>query len=130
MKNLPIFLLILSCCLILACNKNEDVNPESEENRVKIRIENNSTYKFESVTVTPIDVTHNYGDLAAGEISDYFGFEKAYPYGLVTVNIGTKTLTAQPIDFIGETLLNDGEYTWRISIQNFDDGFLDLELVP
>jgi len=129
MKTSLSFLPFILLLLLTACQSDDDATPNADAGSgdVKIRIENSTSYDFKSVNVIPIDEEHQYGDLDAGAISEYYGFEKAYRYGYVKLEIEGREFIAQPIDFIGETLLDDGEYTWEISVIDFANGYLSVQ---
>jgi len=100
----------------------------SSASEVLIRIENIGTEDFESVLVES-GVSHSYGDLAAGTKTDYKAFELAYRYAYIEVQIDTDTFILQPIDFVGETPLEPGNYTYQLETLGNGQKFGNLNLV-
>ena len=100
----------------------------SEAGGVEIRIANRSDVDFDRVDVTfPADEV-SYGAVAKGAASDYRRVKEAYRYALVVATAGGETYRFQPIDFVGETLLEPGRYTYALSTDP-NDNFLAIELV-
>lgn len=102
------FALILSCFLF-ACssNKTEDL---------QIRIGNISDYNFSNIKVNTSGTIVNFDDLNSGEKSEYNVFDLAYRYAFIQLDIDGQTYTLQPIDYVGETPLEKGYYTYEIDI--------------
>jgi hypothetical protein len=120
MKKILSMILFLSV-LIYACT-----TPSVEG--VHIRVKNASSVDYESVYINTSGGEHDYGPVEDGTISDYFEFERAYSYAQVIVNIDGETFVLQPIDYVGETPLDDGQYRYDIGVENFDNKILSIEL--
>ncbi|MBO0321233.1 hypothetical protein J0X14_02915 [Muricauda sp. CAU 1633] len=118
--------ILLLCVLVglVACS-DEDYGP------VYIRLSNVSDFDFENIVVSPYGEQENYGNLAAGEISGYKEFDRAYSYGFIELTIDGETYTIQPIDYVGETPLAQGNYTYQLDVPEFQGqyGTLSLTLV-
>ena len=95
---------------------------DSADDTVWIRVANASAVGFPSVVVNGED----FGAVEAGGASDYRAFGVAYRYGSVTVVAEGETYHIVPIDYVGETPLADGRYTYRLTLR---EGRLDQELV-
>jgi heat shock protein HslJ len=98
--------------------------PEAEK-PIMIRIHNNSDQNFDSVEVQFPTQSEQYGSLAADSSSDYHAISEAYRYAYVKVTIGGEEFVLQPIDYVGESLLDPGEYTYVLDLKRD----LSLELV-
>jgi len=122
MKNS--LLLIFALLMIVGCSKDE---PEAN-GKVWIRIQNVSEFDFTSVSVNTGGGENNYGDLDAHRFSVYKAFESAYRYAYVQVKIDGETFTIQPIDYVGETLLDPGYYTYKVNAVETGDQFTRLSL--
>ena len=93
-----------------------------------IRIENDSDWTYLDLRVNPYDEEMNYGDLGPGEVSDYKPFEIAYRYAQIQVRIDDAEYVLQPIDYVGETPLKNGKYTYIIGISDLNNPYgLTLE---
>jgi hypothetical protein len=96
--------------LLASCNS---LGPDSD--LVEVRVRNFSTVDFDSVLVRfPKDV-HRYGRVEAGQSSAYASVQEAYRYDFVEVWIGGEKYALQPIDFVGESLLRPGRYTYGLT---------------
>ncbi len=111
---LPIF---VGITLSLACEKETLSVGEGD---VLIRIENNSSYRFKDIFVRGIIGENNYGNLSAGRTSDYKAFTEIYRYAYIKLSINGREYILQPIDFVGETPLADGKYTYQISVADIN----------
>lgn len=85
----------------------------------EIRVRNDSTIDFKDVVVGG----KNYGDIKRGATTDYQTWEKAYRYSSVSLLADSKPLKVQPEDYVGESPLGDGHFTYVLTIQ---DGRLDI----
>jgi hypothetical protein len=85
----------------------------------EIRVRNDSTIDFRNVVVGG----KNYGDIKRGAVTDYQTWVKAYRYSLVSLLADSKPLKIQPEDYVGETQLGDGHFTYVLTIQ---EGRLDI----
>ncbi len=67
--------------------------------------------------------------LAPGVTSDYEGHEGAYRYGALDVTINGSVRHLQPIDYVGESPLQSGRYTYVIVVPQAGPLSIDLQLV-
>jgi hypothetical protein len=108
-------------------------NSEENESGIQIRIHNASPYYFENVIVnsgyTAKDI--HYENLISNKKSNYKTFDLAYRYAFVELQIEGKTYTIQPIDYVGETELVNGIYTYKITANSSLNQYqkLDLEFI-
>lgn len=117
MRNIVI--LIFSVFIFTACTDRDD-----EVSDVQIRIKNNSSINFERVVVG--DQDHVHLDVAPDSFSEYLGYETAYTYAFIEVNSGSATYLLQPIDFVGETPLDIGFYTYELDVTEAGDVLLNF----
>ena len=87
---------------------------------IEIRVANRSDRDFSQVTVTFPSDKVEYGPVARGAASEYRPVKKAYRYARLDVVAGGKTFDLQPIDYVGESLLQPGRYTYAVSIDASD----------
>ncbi|SNR42495.1 hypothetical protein SAMN04488009_1594 [Maribacter sedimenticola] len=113
-----ILILIFAICLFSNCSKDDS------NNDVNIRLSNVTDMDFENIIVN----TTNYGNLKSNQVSEYKNFNKAYRYAYVELNIGEETYIIQPIDYVGETPLTNGNYTYQLDLVSYNEGFLDLTI--
>lgn len=123
MKSL--FILFIALFFITSCA--EDPEPDG----VLIRVENNSGLDFKDVLVNSGSGDVAFGEIRAGKKSEYKKFETAYRYGFVSLLADGKELRIQPYDYVGETPLEIGYYTYKLGVNTSqsDNPNLTLELV-
>ena len=116
--------ILLLCVLmgLVACSDEKDYGP------VNIRLSNVSDFDFENIVVNPYSEQENYGELASGEISGYREFNKAYSYAFVELTIDGETYTIQPIDYVGETPLAQGNYTYQLDVTDSQGQYSTLTI--
>jgi len=109
---------IIFAALILfvfgSCSKNDDFNP------VKIRVYNASDFEFQDIEMDPSTGLISFGDIGPNQYSEYQDFEKAYRYAYISVVVNDSAYVVQPIDYVGETPLDKGNYTYRLNFTNDD----------
>lgn|GEM_PF-2162756 len=98
---------------------------------VETRIENASAVTIDRVVVYPGGrdslVATN---LAVGERTRYLAVERAYRLVTVEARIGADIVRQQVIDYVGETPLGSGRYTYRVRvIPRTGNPGLEVELV-
>ena len=114
MKRLLFFILLGMSMSFFSCEKNESME-------VEIRVRNASSSDFNNVIVQDKD----FGNIASGEVSDYQTFDSAYHYAFIELQISGETFTIQPIDFVGETELAPGQYTYELNTNDSWNGQYD-----
>jgi hypothetical protein len=100
---------------VLGCKKEK-----LEVDGVLIRIENASTKIFTSVHVNSGGGENNYSNILPGRTSNYLQYTTAYRYGYIKVIASGKEYVLQPFDYVGETPLEEGNYTYVIDIESED----------
>lgn len=83
---------------------------------VEIRIQNASSFPFQRVDVVFPEDQVSYGSIPANSTSDYRGVSRAYRYAYIEVEIAGEELRIQPIDYVGESLLDSGRYTYVLNV--------------
>ena len=115
-------LMITTIALLWGCEENDTGN-------VKISVSNASEFDFQNVHVNPGSEEMNFGAIDAGDFSDYKTFTKAYRYGFIQLEINGDTVSLQPVDYVGETPLKNGFYTYKLDVSGSPGQFsLSLEL--
>ncbi|AEM70973.1 hypothetical protein Murru_1934 [Allomuricauda ruestringensis DSM 13258] len=73
----------------------------------------------------------DYENLGSGELSAYQLVAKAYSYAFVELEIDGETYTIQPIDYVGESTLSSGYYTYQIDANDTTEQYdrLSISLV-
>lgn len=117
-----ILLFSLGCLLQTACKKEESPNV------VQIRIENTSNYRFDSVYVDTSGGENDYEMLNASEKTGYSTYTQAFRNAYVKVKIDGQELEWYPTDYVGETPLKPGKYTYMIGVNDLAAGRLSITL--
>ncbi len=115
--------IILLAFTILSCSTDDEKVSE-----VSIRVANESEYDFENVIVNSSSGTKDFENIDSQDSSPYQVFESAYRYAFVELLIDGETYTMQPIDYVGETPLEDGFYTYIINANDSQDQYGKLSL--
>ena len=118
-----IFYLIIIGLTLLGCSSSETKN----SNDLQIRISNVSEFNYENIKVSTTGEMVDFGNLNSNSQSEYKVFDSAYRYAFVEFQINGETFTLQPIDYVGETLLENGKYAYEINV-NIDTQRVILEL--
>ena len=112
---------LITSVFILSSCEQDDFGP------AQIRVMNSSDTDFAEVIVNIAGTDHNYSELNSGEVSDYITFEKAYRYAYIEVSTGDQDFVLQPVDYVGETPLSEGKYTYDLDL--LDGQSLTLTLI-
>ncbi|MET4106425.1 hypothetical protein [Hymenobacter sp. UYP22] len=123
MKQLTLLVCLFVVSLFqLSCKKEE------KDTKVQIRARNASSYQFEAVQVLMPSGQHAYGTVSAGQSSDYATYSEAFSYAAVKVKINGQDLEWIPTDYVGETPLQPGKYTYVVGVTDIANGRLSLRL--
>lgn len=117
-----ILILVVIAVALFGCS-NEDSNSE-----LRIRLSNGSKFNFQNITVNTSTGNVNFGNLSPGKNTTYKIFEIAYSYAFIELQIDGKTYTLQPIDYVGETPLEKGNYTYEITANDSQEKYGKLSL--
>lgn len=118
-----ILILIISITAFISCSKDDE-----NSSGLKIRLSNVSQFDFQNIKVNTSTGNVNYGNLKAGNKSDYKTFEMAYRYAFIELEINGKIYTLQPIDYVGESPLVDGNYAYQINANDSQNQYQKLSL--
>ena len=99
--------------------------PTEPPGGVNIRVANESSFPFSDVDVVFPQDSVDYGTVPAHGASEYRRVTQAYSYALIIVQVGGEELRLQPVDYVGETALTAGRYTYALNVTI--EGHLTLE---
>jgi len=122
-----ILLLLISIATLIGCS-NDDSNNTSE---INIRLSNVSPFDFQNIAVDTSTGITNFENISAQEKTAYKTFQTAYRYAFVQLEINGEIYILQPIDYVGETPLENGNYTYQIDANDTQEqyGRLSLTLI-
>lgn len=86
------------------------------EDEVEVRVRNGSNLLVNEASVFLPGQTLEYSNLEAGEDTPYIEVGKAYDYASAQVVVGQDTARIQVIDYVGETPLKGGRYTYILRV--------------
>ena len=112
-----IVVLIVLATILFSCKKDE-------AGCLLIRIENISDFKYNNILVNTGGGEKDYGKLASGKKSVYKSFESAYQYAYVEFEADGEIYKIQPFDYVGETPLANGKYTYQLYLNEFGESSL------
>ncbi len=115
---------LLISVFIFSCSQSDDVI----EKNVLIRVKNVSQFEFNNVLVNTSGTEQNFGNININQGSDYKSFDFAYRYAFIELKIDGNTYTLQPIDYVGETKLDNGKYTYEVNAANNGSQYSRLTL--
>ena len=96
---------------------------------VNIRLTNVSQYDFKNIIINTSTGNTSFEDIDSGQSTDYQVFDLAYRYAFVELEIDGETFTFQPIDYVGETPLENRLYTYQIDADNSQSQYGRISLV-
>lgn len=122
--------IIVAGIMILACSDDPiSGNDNLDPNATNIRLHNISDYDFENVEIHPWNEATQYGDIDSGDKTGYEPFERAFRYAYVRLFIGGIEFIIQPIDYVGETPLGPGTFTYELDVVDFENRSLSIAAV-
>ncbi|NND16460.1 MAG: hypothetical protein HKN89_09075 [Eudoraea sp.] len=116
-KFVSIFVLI--SIIGVGCTDRDD-----EVAEVNLRIKNVSSLIFDEVIVGEAVDPHL--NVTPDSYSEYFIYETAYTYAFIQITSGEETFVLQPIDFVGETPLPIGFYTYELDVSDTGEVLLNF----
>lgn len=116
------FLFVLLAVLVLSC---DILGPDDD---VMVRLENVSRVQVDEVMLYLPDTTLTYRDLPPEEPTPYLEVGKAYRFATVQAVVGPDTARLQVIDYVGETPLNRGSYTYLLDVRPGPPFGISLEI--
>ncbi len=111
---------LFAIAFLLAFAAGACTSANGKSDGLEIRIANRSDRDFDKVDVTFTSDKFEYGAIPKGGVSAYKPVKEAYRYAKIDVVANGETFTFQPIDFVGETLLEPGRYTYALNIDPTD----------
>ena len=91
----------------------------------RIRIRNVSPYDYDLLLVGKIF----FGKLKSGKVTEYKIFERAYKYNYVRLSINDQVFGLTPQDYVGETPLGNGYFTYNIGVEDLERKILSIKAI-
>ncbi len=103
-----------------------DPTSNKQGTQVEIRIRNAGEVDLDHIRVSfPDGLEVDYGSVPKGGLSAFHSAGRAYRYAGISAQAAGRALSLQPTDYLGETELPAGRYTYAVSVAG---GQLTLEL--
>ena len=91
-------------------------NPFGSDGPTRIRLRNASSFELTSVTFAPGSERVEFDRIAPNATTEYRSVKHAYSYGYFDALVDGVRRTLQPIDFVGESYIGEGKFTYQITI--------------
>jgi hypothetical protein len=91
-------------------------NPFGSDGPTRIRLRNASSFELTSVTFAPGSERVEFTRIGPNAITEYRSVEHAYSYGYFDALVAGVRRTIQPIDFVGESYIGEGKFTYQVTI--------------
>ena len=101
---------VVALTAVAACD-----NPFTSDD-TRIRLRNASAFELTAVTFAPGSPRLEFARIAAGETTAYVTVDNAYSYGYLDLLVGGEHRRLQPIDYMGESYIGDGQFTYVITV--------------
>ena len=99
--------------LATGCN-----NPFSSDSGTRIRLRNASAFELTNVTFRPGQPKLEFDRIRPGEATNYVTVPNSYGYGYLEVLVNGSRRVIQPIDYVGESYIGDGRFTFEITVES------------
>ena len=118
----------------IGCSNDDEILSNTLEilpNTLQIRVKNSSSFQYSDIKINTGGGENNYGNVLTTQFSDYKSFRSAYRYAYIELKIQGETFILQPTDYVGETPLSLGKYTYDITASEIGEtyGRLSLTLI-
>lgn len=113
----------LACLVSIVFFVSCTIDKDEDLLGVSIRLSNASAYDFKNIVVNTSTGARSFEDIDSGESTLYQVFELAYRYAFIELEIDGETFTFQPIDYVGETPLQNRLYTYQLNANDSQDQY-------
>jgi len=115
---------IVSLLVMTSCS----IFDGKDSTQVSIRLSNATDFDFQNVIIDTSTGEVNFENISSGQKTGYKTVEIAYRYAFVELEIDGKVYTLQPTDYVGETPLKKGNYTYEIDADDSQEQYRKLSL--
>ena len=93
-----------------------------------VRFRNVSAHDLVDFTYQSGGEALSFSVIPAGVVTDYREIDQSYRYGFVELHVDGQRFTLQPIDYVGETTLGAGSFTFRVDVDTSSEFGVSLVL--
>ena len=97
------------------CDRQIETQCMEDAAKANVRITNAGTKDYCNIKVAAGGKRVNYGSLKRGQSTCYIAFDEIYDYAYIELSINGAKYVLQPIDYVGETPLEAGYFTYSIT---------------
>lgn len=115
----------LSLLLLCACKETEF----SPEGPTDVRIKNSTDQPMTEVTVNTSGGIQIIGSVSAGQYSEYFRFDKAYPKAEISAKINGQTFSTGAVNYNGMTYIGQAKITYIVYVKDMNSKLLAISEV-
>jgi hypothetical protein len=108
------FAILVILLTVFACKKIEF----SPEGPTDVRVRNLSDLTFHEVIVNTSGGIDTLGDIAPGDVSDYFRFDKAFPKAEIWATISSEKFYTGPVNYTYMQYLGQDKITYEVYISS------------
>lgn len=120
-------LLVIGTLVFLAAGAIAGCDLLGLDGEVEVRIRNGSSFHLDEATLLLPTVSLAFSDLQPGQETPYTQVAKAYRIASAEAVLGQDTARVQVIDYVGETPLGGGRYTYVFRVSAGDPPSLGLD---
>ena len=91
-------------------------NSFGSDGPTRIRLRNASSFELTSVTFAPGSERVEFDRIGPNATTEYTTVDHAYSYGYFDALVAGVRRTILPIDFVGESYIGEGKFTYQITI--------------
>ena len=91
-------------------------NPFGSDGPTRIRLRNASSFELTAVTFAPGSERVEFARIGPNATTEYTTVDNAYSYGYFDALVAGTRRTIQPIDYVGESYIGEGNFTYQITI--------------
>lgn len=106
-------MLLLAGLFLTACSLS---SPFGDDDPVLVRVKNTSAFAYDDVKVGFPSGMVEYGRLEPGAATVYRDAGTVYRYAYVSIESQGRNWVLQPIDYVGETPLEGGRWTYELML--------------
>jgi hypothetical protein len=112
--------MLLASLVLIGCSLS---SPFDDDEPAIVRVKNTSAVAYDDVKVGFPSGMVEYGRLEPGEATAYRDAGTVYRYAYVSIESEGRSWVLQPIDYVGETPLEGGRWTYELMLDAARNAF-------